>query len=522
MIDSGKMHPRREGLKPAAFGAPILAGALLILAFPPFEQGYLAWFALTPLLWFCLKAPPRQALLGGLLFGLPLHLYLNLYLSGVLLNYLSVPLAVFAMVLLVLFLSTFNALFALTASVWIRGRISSLTVIFVLPALWLLMEFTRSISFIGYNVGYLGYTQWSYPLILNMASVYGYWGLPFIMIAFQTLIILSIFRLAKMKFLYISAASVAALMLLGISLPSLFPVEKEETPLWTALIQGNSTTEEILSRQGKETIFNRYLEMTRQAAEAQPQLQLVVWPETVVDLFVSDTMLHRPKMEALAEELGLNILYGARVRDEENLFNSVVLLSPGEGKAQYYHKQRLVPIVEYFPLQEQLNEMLDLDLLLGSYTVGERQTIFDINGIPVAAVVCFESYFGSYTRHFSDEGGRHLFVLTNDAWFGNSIGLEQHAQVAAIRAAEMGTGVTQVANSGITASYDYKGREIFRSGKSEPDIFLLPLEMERRQTFYTLAGDYFPAFWLIFLVVNFISGVIKKRRHRLQTLKPFD
>ena len=64
-----------------------------------------------------------------------------------------------------------------------------------------------------------------------------------------------------------------------------------------------------------------------------------------------------------------------------------------------------------------------------------------------------------------------MFILTNDVWFDDTIGLEQHVQAAAIRAAEMGIGVTQVANSGITASYDYRGRELFRSGKSERKIF---------------------------------------------------
>jgi len=101
---------------------------------------------------------------------------------------------------------------------------------------------------------------------------------------------------------------------------------------------------------------------------------------------------------------------------------------------------------------------------------------------------------------FAAAGSRHLFVLTNDAWFGESIGLEQHAQVAAIRAAEMGIGVTQVANSGITISFDYQGRELFRSGKNESAVFSLPLDLTTRSTLYRHYGDYFPAFWALFLL----------------------
>ena len=71
MNSSGKAHYKIKGLKPAAYSAPVLSGTLLILAFPPFEQGYLAWIALTPLLWFCLKAAPRQAFLAAYYLDFP-------------------------------------------------------------------------------------------------------------------------------------------------------------------------------------------------------------------------------------------------------------------------------------------------------------------------------------------------------------------------------------------------------------------------------------------------------------------
>jgi len=132
--------------------------------------------------------------------------------------------------------------------------------------------------------------------------------------------------------------------------------------------------------------------------------------------------------------------------------------------------------------------MLDLDIILGSYTPGEEITIFNYRGLPLAGVICFESYFGDYTRLFARRGGRHLFVATNDAWFGRSIGLEQHAQVAALRAAEMGIGVTQVANSGISISFDCRGRELMRTGKEEQGFYLLPLDLAHRHTLYRWAG----------------------------------
>ena len=171
----------------------------------------------------------------------------------------------------------------------------------------------------------------------------------------------------------------------------------------------------------KPVILQRYLDYTRQAVEQEPRVQLVVWPETVVDLHFAEEIRHHPQMVEIAEELGLGILYGAKVRDGTGLYNAILLLNP-DGEDQIYCKQRLVPFVEYFPLQGLLNRLVNLDFILGSYTPGEDINLFRYNGIPLAGVICFESYFGDYTRLFARKGARHLFILTNDVWFGKTNG----------------------------------------------------------------------------------------------------
>ncbi|WP_461369799.1 apolipoprotein N-acyltransferase [Candidatus Darwinibacter acetoxidans] len=480
---------------------PLLSGVALIPAFPPLEQGWLAWFALMPLLYFCLHAGPRQALGGAFLFGLPLHLYLNLYLSRVLFTYLPPGLAVTAMILLIALLCCFCALFTVFASC-LRRLQSPLLLAAAIPALWVLVEYIRSLGFIGYTVGYLGYTQWSCPFILNILAASGYWGLSFVMVFFQSILLLALEKRLRGKKLAAAAAIFLALFCGGIFLPGLAQVEMEEAPILAALVQGCGTPEEKLTSSGREKILQRYLELTRAAVEEEPRVELILWPETVVNLKMKDgAPQHRREMVRLAEELGVSILYGAQLYAEEALYNSMILLAPGQGQTQLYHKRRLVPFVEYFPLEDLLNRILNLEsgIILGSYTPGEEITIFNYRGLPLAGVICFESYFGDYTRLFARRGGRHLFIATNDAWFGRSIGLEQHAQAAALRAAEMGIGVTQVANSGISISFDYRGRELLRTGKEEQGFHILPLDLARRATFYRWAGDFVPPLCLLLL-----------------------
>lgn len=485
------------------------SAVLLMPAFPPLDLGYLAWFALLPLLHSLLRATPRQAALAAFFFGLPLHLYLNLYLSGVLFDYLGPTLAVVALFLLIAYTSLFHALFGWAVSVASR-RLPAFLMALVLPALWLLTEFLRSLGFTGYNVGYLGYTQWGFPLLLGLASTYGYWGLSFIIVFFQTIIVLAAGKFLQRRSSGLLSATFALLLGTGLLLPGLYPTQNQGKSLPTLLIQGNISPS-LLAEKGREILPEHYLDLTREALADNPGARLVVWPETVIDLDLRTGHKHPPALIKLAEDHNAALLYGARVRLEDSLHNTIVLLNPGDDALPVYHKQRLVPFVEFFPMEGLLNRVLDLELLLGSYTPGQEIVIFELEEIDIAGVICFESYFGDHTRQFAAAGAEHIFVLTNDAWFGRTIGLDMHAQAAAIRAAEAGVGVTQVANSGLTVSYDYRGRELLRSTREEQAWYFKELSLEGRITPYRRAGEYFVLLWAIFLALLVIRYVNLKR-----------
>lgn len=480
----------------------LLSGVIMVGAFPPFEQGYLAWIALIPLLATCLEVKPVRAFIAGMFFSLPLTTYLNLYLNHVLFPYLPTALAIAAMIGLVLFISLFYGLFAFAFSMVARLKNPLLDAL-AAPSLWILVEYMRTLSFMAYTVGFLGYSQWQYPLLLNITSVYGYWGLPFLMVFLQTFLILVLRRELTGNKAYAMAVLWLLLTVAGLLLPVTQPAVANSNRFTVTLIQGNTSPEAIMES-GREENLAHYLTLTEEALTRTGDVDLVVWPETVVKIKLEEGKIHPTPMIELAEKFAVPLLYGAQIHDSNLLYNAIALIQNGDGvggeEDRLYYKKRLVPFVEFFPMEQWLNRLLQLDLLLGRYTPGEETTLFQLDGITLAGVICFESYFGDHTRLFAAAESDHLFILTNDAWFGDSIGLEQHAQVAAIRAAEMGRGVTQVANSGITISFDYRGRELFRSGKNEVAIITRNLDLTTRETFYTRYGDYFPVFWTLFLI----------------------
>ncbi|MGI6097269.1 MAG: apolipoprotein N-acyltransferase [Dethiobacteria bacterium] len=483
---------------------PFISAVLLIFCFPRFEQGYLGWIAFLPLFNFFNYSTPRRSFWGGFICGFIFQLYLNLYVGEVLVYYLAPTLGAVLVLLMVGLLSLAFALFGCLFTM-LKRRLPTFLFALATPAMWVLLEYLRSITFLGYTVGFIGYSQWKYPFILRLASVYGYWGLAFFMLFFQ--VVLFLFWKEKKRQETLAATIVFCILFFaGLFLPSLYKVEPAQTPLHVALLQGNIPQERILDPGEAVRTFKKYKRMSREAAKSYADLDLLVWPETVVSLKLQRKRPALEEMKSLAEEIDTPILYGAMVEtveEEKKTYNAVYLEIPGQKSKQFYYKQRLVPFAEYFPLAGVLDRLIDLNMRLGHYTPGAAISLFTLDELRLSAVVCFESYFGDLTRRFAALGSRHMFTLTNDAWFNESIGLDQHAQIGAIRAAEMGTGFTQVANTGITISFDYLGREIFRAPLMEEQTFFLELDLTRQETIYQCLGDFL--IWCSFLYLGAIS-----------------
>lgn len=458
-------------------------------AFPPFNQGYLAWAALVPLLWFSRHAAPKAAFLGGVVFGFSFHLYINYYLTPVLFRYLSFPLALMTFILMVFALGLFYGAFTYALNK-VKDRFPPAVLLFAAPSLWIVMEYARSWGFLGYTTGFLGYSQWNVTFILQTAAFYGYWGLPFLMVSLQMLVVLMAAKAINRTSLLSGAMVWCLLFFWGLLAPGAFSLERPGGNYNIALIQANIPQDEILDNSAADRILHRYLELTREAAGQNEELDLVVWPETVVSLYAGRGNPFLPEIIALTEELQIPLLYGAVVKEDGKIYNAIVMLPPDGSDPGLYFKQRLVPFVEYFPNEKLLNRYLELEVLLGRYSPGSGPSRFNLSGVPISGVICFESYFGDYIRRSVHHNIHHLFILTNDGWFKETIGLDQHAQVGAIRAAELGAGVTQVANTGITVSFDYSGKELVRSAKSVTEIVLLQTDFATRRTFYRLYGEF--------------------------------
>ncbi len=504
-----------RGHKLCCWSLPLFSALLLILSFPPYNRGCLAWIGFLPLFYFLYRHQGGSSgavsyFLGGFFTGMIFFLCLYSYMATAV-NFLFPPYLGCLVVFAASFYSAvFFGLFSLVFSFLLKSKNIVLSVP-AAPAAWVLLEYVRSLGFLGHTGGFLGYSQSNYVSILQAASLYGYWGLPFLVIFLQTGVFfwftaLKAKDVLRLRKLYLPFLVFLIMLGSGVFLPSLFPVKERSDIFRVALIQGNIPQEEILDPSRAKDNFQKYLDLSNKAHALFAPLDLIVWPETV---FSTSVAHRRPEAEEelrlLAEETGAPILLGA-MRGQGKTYNSILLQesSRENREKQCYDKIKLVPFAEYFPSPGLLSKIWPAGAALGTYTPGTDMRPFNLGNWEIGGIVCFESYFPGPALASAQKGAEHLFVLSNDAWFLENSGMEQHAQAAAVRAVETGIGVTQAANTGYTVSFDFRGSKILALPRSEAEIALLETNLPQRTTLYRCWGDYFLCLCGLILSVFFL------------------
>lgn len=438
--------------------API-AGLLLPLAFAPYRLWPLGLLLPAVLLWLIDGERPRRALLIGLLFGLGSYghgiwwIYVSLHRYG------GAPpaFAGLATFLVVLLMAAYVALFA--------GLLNRLAPapgarrwLLAAPGLWALLEWVRSWAFTGFPWLALGYAQVSSPLA-GFAPLLGVFGLGALVMLVAGALRFALARLRQgVRAALVPLAVALLLPALGFGLGRIDWSAPAGRVLAVGLAQGN-IAQEMKWRPGKlEETIAVYARLTQQA-EAQGHRDLIIWPETALPAFLSDLDAgFLADLRAYAAATGTDLLIGAPDGDRERRDYRNVVAAIGRTPGMYA-KHRLLPFGEYLPLRGLLMIFRDfVQIPMADFTAGAAdQPPLVAAGVPVGVSICFESVFGSEVRRALPVA-QLLVVVSNDAWFGDSLAPHQHLQIAQMRALEAARPLVRATNTGLTAIVDAHGR----------------------------------------------------------------
>ena len=439
-------------------GVPMLAGALTVLGFAPF-YAWLVPFATVAALFAVWRSSgsPLQAALSGFSFGLGLMLtgvswvYVSLHYYG----HMHAALAALATFLFCAFLALYYALAGWAFARLRRGGDRDL--VLLAPALLMLCEWARGWVFTGFPWLTIGYTQAPTGPLAGFVPVLGAYGISLLVFVCAGFFAAASAAAARAK--AVAFASVLAIWAVGLVLGLVEWSAPSAPPIRVALLQGN-VSQDLKWRD--DTRAKTLAEYRRLGLDADARL--VVFPETAWPMFFDQV----PR-DYLAEQVmaargrGADVLLGAVERDFKDdtfrYFNSVVAF--GTAPFQSYRKVHLVPFGEFIPWGFRWVTNL-LQIPLADMARGSRsQAPLEVAGTRVAIALCYEDIFGEELIAQLPAAGL-LVNVSNDAWFGNSLALDQHAQFSQMRALETSRAMLRATNTGVTAAIDHRGREIAR------------------------------------------------------------
>jgi len=460
------------------------AGALLPLAFAPFGLWPLALLAPAALFACWLPAASGRAAWRGWLFGLGLFgvgvsWIRESFQYAAIGAWLSVPMTAGFVALLALYPAALGAGLGL-----LRGRSSAARLLLVYPAAWTLAEWLRGWLLGGFPWLGLGVSQLDSPLaaLLPLGGV--------LAASFAVALTGGALVLALAPG---SSPAGRGLAVLVLALPWVVAalagravwVRPAGEALRVALVQGNVPQGEKWLARMRLPTARRYLELTRRELGAD----LIVWPESALPGYL---VTFEPLIEAIAGEVaaaGGDLLLGIPTleRGGRRPRNSVVLRGGSRGR---YDKRHLVPFGEYLPLPGLLGPITAaLGIRVADFAPGPPDPPLLVSrGRPLGVFVCYEIAFGDEVRQALPEA-EILVTVSNDAWFGRSIGPAQHLQLARARALETGRWLLRATNTGITAIIGPDGALRARAPQFETTVLAGEVRPLRGATPYVRLGD---------------------------------
>ncbi|CAI9412448.1 Apolipoprotein N-acyltransferase [Pleomorphomonas sp. T1.2MG-36] len=246
----------------------------------------------------------------------------------------------------------------------------------------------------------------------------------------------------------------------------------------------------------------------------------IVWPETALPFFLTEDPQALARIADLLSP-GTILLTGApRVEPIDDLaeggrryYNSLFAIDDTGAIRAAYDKVHLVPFGEYMPFGSLVSRLGVGELFrgIGGFSPGPRRTRISLAGHPSFSVlICYEAIFPGEVL---PEGDRpdYFVNITNDGWFGHSVGPYQHLDAARMRSIEEGIPMVRAANTGISAIIDAYGRTVASLPLGEEGVLDGFVPSDRPKSFSQRAGSPFLLIFSVFFILLSVLGNGKRR-----------
>lgn len=498
----------------------LTSGILYFVGFCGFDQFYLSWLCLVPILW-ALSNPvlnSKQALLVSWLFGFTTHLGGYTWINHLLENFAYLPLAVAIPIYMLLCLAQGSLLGAWGLGIFYLKRRWKISFVISAPAWMILLEWGYPALF----PSYLGNSQYRILPIIQSADVWGLLGISGLLVLASTVIHQWLeywFRRPNAHCLKhtITASACFIFLFVGNWIYGSWAIDSVNAQLATATQRINIGTVQtnmgIYQKrkdpaEGLRRHRQQSLELEAQGAD------LIVWPESGYYRAIQTTTqnLKGPVLGPIQTPLlfgGLRTDYSTKPRQ---IYNTAFLTDANGKLLGTYDKTYLLAFGEYLPGGELFPFLYKLSPNTSRFNRGTHTQPLQLNGIRYGVLICYEDILPRFVQQVMKAAPHVLINITNDAWFGDTNEPVIHLALAIFRSIEQRRYLVRATNTGISAMVDPTGRitkqtETFKQGNLLEAV--VPLQTK---TVYSRWGD-----WIAYVSLLILIGLILIERKRARS-----
>ena len=509
------------------FLAPFLLGAITILGFQPYNFTYLNFFSFSALLFLILiikkrtqskyrkKKSNRYFFYLGCSFGFGFFLLGNYWITASLTHdEMFKNLIPFSLILIPLFLSLFFGL-----AILFTGPFSEKKIHFILlfSLIFSIFEFLRGNLLTGFPWNLISYT-WSWSIeSIQILSLIGAYGLSLISITIFCIPFLffqkNIIKNNVIFFIFF------LIIFAGNYIYGSYEIDSSnyefDQNISIKIVSPNFSLKDYQTK----SEISQLKRLIKISSPEKNKKTLFIWPEGIFyETYLKDIEQYKNLfVDKFSENhliiLGINNFTNSNEYKNQKYFNSLVILNHKLDILSIYNKINLVPFGEFLPFEKTLSKFGLKKITPGynSFSAGDIRTTLSLGSIfnekLILPLICYEIiYPGKITtkKQFPD-----LIVnISEDAWFGQTIGPYQHFSKAIYRSVEEGIFIARSANKGISAFIDPNGKVIKSLNTRESGNIELNFPYFKQSTLFSNYGN--KIFFLIILLYIFLTLIFRK------------
>ncbi|MEO8886339.1 MAG: apolipoprotein N-acyltransferase [Mucilaginibacter sp.] len=335
----------------------------------------------------------------------------------------------------------------------------------------------------------------------------------------------------------IIAVTAAFILPLSLSLYKYYNYTEQRDPSNIVVVQPNI---DPYSKYGDIPVYQQIQTLTHLSDSlGQVNTEFFIWPETAIAETINEDQIRTNNYFLQAQHF-LNkykngtIITGAEtqkyfttrktntataIQGTDEFYDSynTALTIENSAEVHFYHKSKLVPGVEALPFGNSLSFLKPAFQYLGGATgsyAGQKEpgVLYAQSGIGAAPVICYESIWGEWVARSVRSGAQFIAIITNDGWWENTSGKDQHLDYAKLRAIETRRWVCRSANTGISAFINQRGDIVQQTKWWVRTAIKQDINLNSDLTFYVKYGDYLPKTASFLALIGMMFILVRVRR----------